>query len=320
MLERAAPDLTDVGSRVSPEFLRKFIANPSSAHTDTTMPNVLASETAERRDKIAESISHFLIAQFPRKYHGEKTAEKEAVPGKEIFHTVGCVACHSPRDDNFKEITHEGVVELGHLSTKYSTASLAEFLYQPSKVRSSGRMPDMKLTPVEAKALANYLIGKGAMVSEPLETKVELVALGQAAFQKYNCASCHKFGGLPAVATVGDLQRADSSRGCLSKTAGKSPRFELNEGQIQVIRATLAKKPEPDSDKAILATTLIAFNCTACHARDDYAGVSEDLNPYFQTGEKGLGDEARVPPPLTIVGAKLQPVALKKMLYDGDSV
>lgn len=72
VLERAAPDLTDVGSRVSPEFLRKFIANPSSAHTDTTMPNVLASEDAERRDKIAESISHFLIAQSPRKYDGEK--------------------------------------------------------------------------------------------------------------------------------------------------------------------------------------------------------------------------------------------------------
>lgn len=320
VLDRAAPDLTDVGSRVSPEFLQKFIANPSSAHAGTTMPNVFASETAERRDKIAESISHFLIAQSLHKFHGEKTAEKEAMQGKEIFHTVGCAACHSPRDDNFKEITHEGVVELSHLPTKYSPASLAIFLYQPAKVRPSGRMPDMKLTPVEAKALASYLVGKGATVSKPLKTEVELVALGKAAFQKFNCTSCHKVGDLPAAAHVGDLQKVDSSRGCLSKTVGKSPRFELNDEQIEAIRATLAKKPEPNSDKTLLATTLIAFHCTACHTRDDYGGVSEDLNPYFQTGEKGLGDEARVPPPLTIVGAKLQPVALKKMLYDADSV
>ena len=31
-LERAAPDLADVGARVAPEYMRKFLASPSAAH------------------------------------------------------------------------------------------------------------------------------------------------------------------------------------------------------------------------------------------------------------------------------------------------
>ncbi len=66
--------------------------------------------------------------------------------------------------------------------------------------------------------------------------------------------------------------------------------------------------------------TLTAFNCIACHVRDDFGGISAERNPHFRTSEINLGDEARLPPPLTVVGAKLKPVALKKMLFDGDSV
>src|SRR4029079_2927310 len=52
-LERAAPDLSDVGARVSPEFLRRFITSPASAHAGTTMPDLLPNEPADQREKIA---------------------------------------------------------------------------------------------------------------------------------------------------------------------------------------------------------------------------------------------------------------------------
>src|SRR4051812_48153965 len=50
LVERTAPDLSDVGSRVAPDFLRRFIAAPSASHVGTTMPDLLASETEDRRD------------------------------------------------------------------------------------------------------------------------------------------------------------------------------------------------------------------------------------------------------------------------------
>jgi mono/diheme cytochrome c family protein len=320
LLERAAPDLSDVGSRVAPEFLRRFIASPSASHSGTTMPDMLMTEPADQRDKIAEAITHFLVAQSPHTLQREAVGERDASLGKVLFHTVGCIACHSPRDESGKEITHEGVVELGHIPAKYSLNSLSEFLFQPTHMRPSGRMPDMKLTPVEAKAIASYLLEKADTTAKSLQPRDELVALGKKYFQQFNCAACHKLGDIPAAATARDLSHSNPTRGCLAATPSNSPRFHLSVEQTKAIQAALAKKAEPISDKTLVAMTLTAFNCIACHVRDDFGGVSPERNPYFQTSEKNLGDDARIPPPLTLVGAKLQTAAMKKVFFDGDSV
>ncbi len=69
-----------------------------------------------------------------------------------------------------------------------------------------------------------------------------------------------------------------------------------------------------------MAKTLTSFRCTSCHVRDDYGGVHEAHSPYFKGSELNLGDDGRIPPPLTLMGAKLQPNWLKKVLFDGESV
>ena len=72
----------------------------------------------------------------------------------------------------------------------------------------------------------------------------------------------------------------------LAKTPGKSPRFNLSDNQIKALQTALGKRAEHTSDKALLATTLTAFNCIACHSRDDFGGVSPDRNLLFQTSAK----------------------------------
>ena len=320
LLERAAPDLSDVGARVAPEYLRRFIASPSAAHAGTTMPDLLTAKSQDERDKIAEALTHFLVAQSSHTFQRDVIGEQDAGVGKGLFHSVGCVACHSPRDESGKETTHEGVVELGHIPIKYSLKSLAGFLFQPTRVRPSGRMPDMKLTPVETQAIAGYLLGKADAKTGPLQPQENLVSLGKKYFQERNCAACHKLGDLSAATPAAALSKLDPTRGCLSNTPGKGPRYNLSEEQAKAIRSALAAKPEPLSDKTLLATTLTAFNCIACHVRDDYGGVSADRNLLFQTSEKNLGDDGRIPPPLTLLGAKLQTAWLKKVLFDAESV
>lgn len=319
-LENAAPDLADVGSRLAPEFLRRMIATPSAAHSGTAMPDLLTAETEEQRNAIADAITHFLVAQSPRPFRRDPIDEKESLAGKALFHTVGCIACHSPRDGNGMEVTSEAVVALAHVPAKFSLASLGEFLFQPARVRPSGRMPDMKLSPVEAKAIASYLLGKADITPAPLPPRDERVALGKKYYQQYNCAACHKLEGFPAAPLAIDLHDANVERGCLAKTPGKNPHFNLSDDQTKAIRAALAKRPEPVADKTLLATTLTAFNCIACHIRDDFGGVPADRNLHFQSDAKNLGDDARIPPPLTLAGAKLQPVWIKKVLFDGESV
>jgi len=317
--ERTAPELANVGGRVAPEYLKRFLASPEAAHPGTTMPDLLASETPARRDQIAEALTHFLVAQSSSKFRADEIESKESTNGKELFHSVGCVACHAPRDDADQETTNEGVVSLGHLSSKYHRKSLGDFLYQPLRVRSSGRMPDMKLTLDESSAIANYLLKEANASSEPLETQDKLVAEGKKYFQELNCAACHKLGDHSAAETR-SLSTVDTTRGCLSETPSNSPQFHLDEAQADAIREALSSKTQDDSDKTRIAMTLTALNCIACHSREDYGGVSEERNSHFQTSEKNIGDDGRIPPPLTLVGAKLQPAWMRKVLFDGESV
>lgn len=329
LLERSAPDLSDVGSRIAPEYLRRFLASPSSMHLGTTMPDLLALESESMRDEITEALTHFLVAQSTKQFDSSGFENPDVNVGKELFHSVGCVACHNPReamnredtvDEDEKEIVKVVGVDLGHLTTKYSHKSLSDFLFQPLRVRSSGRMPDMKLTPVESQAIAGYLLSEQHLKSQSLQPQEQLITLGRKYFQEMNCAACHKLGDIPAAAPLGSLRTADLTRGCLSETLDKSPQFALDDTQVQAIVAALQKEKQVDSDKVKIAKTLTAFNCIACHIRDDFGGVPEDRNPFFKTGEKALGDDGRIPPPLTLVGAKLQPVWLKKVLFDGESV
>lgn len=340
VVEKSAPDLTAAGSRISPEYLRKFLADPASAHPGTTMPDVLAARSKAEREQIAEALTHFLVAQSKSPFVVNRPATDDRELGKSLFHSVGCVACHGPKEvladalplkpneeeeDEDPQIKARKAIKpiavpLGHVAGKYSVKSLSEFLFQPLRVRASGRMPDLKLTPAESLAIASYLVAEQPKEEQAFVANDGLVTKGQEYFRQLNCAACHSLPGLTAVPLVTSLKNADLSRGCLSKTDDRSPRFHLDETQIKAISASLREKPQPDTEQVAVAKTLTAFRCIACHVRDDYGGVPETYSPYFQGTEQKLGDDGRIPPPLTLMGAKLQPAWFKKVLFDGESV
>ena len=305
------------------------------------MPDVLASKPADERQQIAEALTHFLVAQPTQKFQEETPSKENAQQGQILYHSVGCVACHGPReairetplvnrseseaeDEEKKQDEKIAVkpiaISLGHVAAKYSLKSLSEFLFQPLRVRPSGRMPDMKLTPSESLAVASYLIGDQSKQTAAFQPQEPLVLLGKTYFRELNCAACHSLNNIPAAPLIDSLKYANFSRGCLSQTSGKNPRFQLHHDQVQAIKASLTAEPEEETEKVLLAKTLTAFNCIACHIRDDFGGVPEQYNPYFATTEQKLGDDGRIPPPLTMVGAKLQSAWMKKVLFDGETV
>lgn len=318
--ERAAPDLADVGARASPEYLKRFLAAPAKAHPGTAMPDVLATEPADRRADVAEALTHYLVSRSKLRFERAPVRAADAAAGKALFHSVGCVACHPARGEDGKELARDGAVVLEHVPVKFGRAGLGAFLLQPTAVRPSGRMPDMKLSRAEADALASYLIGQSEPKAAAFEPQDKLVTQGKEHFLRLNCAACHALDDTAAAKPVVPLAGADPARGCLSAAPGKGVRYDLSDAQAKAIRAALAKDAAAPAAKDRLAATLAAFNCSACHARGDSGGVSEDVNEFFRSDEKELGDEGRIPPPLTHVGAKFQRVALKKVLFDGDGV
>lgn len=233
--EKTAPDLVETGSRISPKYLRRFLASPSSAHPGTTMPDVLASRPEAERDKIAEALTHFLVAQSKTPFAADRPEQIDGQQGKTLYRSVGCVACHGPKEtlagappmkrndendeDEDKQANEKSAIKpisvpLGHVAAKYSAKSLSEFLFQPLNVRRSGRMPDMKLTPAESLAIAGYLVGVQPQKGRALIPQEPLVAKGKKYFQELNCAACHSLPGIAAAPLIGSLRNADLSRGC----------------------------------------------------------------------------------------------------------
>lgn len=359
--EKMAPGLAEVGSRISPDYLRRYLASPTSVHPETTMPDVLASKSEEERKEIAEALTHFLVSQSEKVFEfGDPPRPAEREQGKVLFHSIGCVACHGPRETLADPLPMDGpdaeedrdneydeyddyddppakarrdfkpiAISLEHVAAKYSQQSLSEFLFQPLHVRALGRMPDMKLTPDESRAIAGYLMSVAAGEPElPVTREVEsivlqapLVALGKKYAQEFNCAACHSLPEIEAAPLRGSLENADLSGGCLSKTDERSPRFQLEDAQVQAIVAALAEESnEADTEEVLVAKTLTAFRCTACHVRDQYGGIPEVYDAYFTGSDERLADDGRIPPPLTLVGAKLRPEWMRKVLFDGESV
>lgn len=171
---KPAPLLTEVGSRVSPEYLKKFIADPHATKPGSTMPHLLHGLSDSERTEAAESLTHYLVSlSEPLKPTPSPAGKSVEEAGKFLYHTVGCVACHGAVDSTppmkipggeeegepAKFSPHSGLTApLGDLAAKTTVEQLAAFLLDPLKVRPGGRMPSLNLTNNEATSIATYLL------------------------------------------------------------------------------------------------------------------------------------------------------------------
>jgi mono/diheme cytochrome c family protein len=152
---KQAPVLTAVGSRVKPDYLKKFIADPHAAKPGTTMPNLFENVSADQRDEQATALTHFLasLSDSPKQ---ELPSVGSGAAGEKLFQTVGCTVCHGSRAEGAKKLSTDK--PLGDLTKKYTLPALSSFLRDPLHVRPSGRMPSMNLNGMEAKQVAAYLL------------------------------------------------------------------------------------------------------------------------------------------------------------------
>jgi len=152
--KKPAPVLDTVGSRVRPEYLLKFLADPQATKPGTTMPNVLAGVPESERAAKVEALVHFLASTG----NIIDTAPlRQAVGrGDVLYHSVGCVGCHDPRKGEDSPALATSI-PLGTPSRKYTLAGLTQFLENPLAVRPGGRMPHL-LAGTDARDVASFLL------------------------------------------------------------------------------------------------------------------------------------------------------------------
>lgn len=169
----AGPDLSEVAGRVRHEYLVDLIASPHQAKPGTIMPDLWAGKTDAQRRQSANAIAQFLVSDRPSPL--ESVSDQSASDrGQNLYHQIGCVACHSPfRRPDGQPIDQAdavpGSVPLGDLSAKYTLESLTKFLADPLAVRAHGRMPKLAADASEARDLATYLL-KDLVVVKSKET------------------------------------------------------------------------------------------------------------------------------------------------------
>lgn len=370
---KGGPSLVGAANRLRPSWLTEYLADPQEKKSGTTMPHLMEHMGQPERKAAIEALAAFLGTQ---QQPFETVRGTGAVPvihefwnrgdpkqGRELYHTVGCVACHQPDegyetsetaptaiDQMIEQLDAEELKELGlaraarrvgsvphgDLVGKYTRQSLTMFLLQPDKIRKGSRMPSLRLSPTEAADITAHLLSDQQVLSDQqagLSTtnrteNADLIAKGRALFVEVGCANCHQAGGIKAVKRgkpLVDLD-ADSTESCLSNPTADMPVYDLDSTQVAAIHATLksVRLDGQPSASQMVHRRMLQLNCYACHQRDTVlakgdtaetlGGVGRYRKAYFEmVAQVDLGDEGRLPPPLTGVGQKLQAKALKSV-------
>lgn len=363
---KGAPDLSGVGLRLQPEWIRRYLSDPATLDPGTTMPDVMRHLSTDEKADAVEALTAFLSTQrmpFTVLKAGgalpvvhEFYNRGDASSGKRLYHTIGCVACHRPDDDydapdtvpsavdalieqldpeELEEMGLAGVarpvesIPHGDLPSKFTRQSLAMFLIDPARTRPSGRMPNLRLSPAEAADITAYLMGEALVLSsEQLElaTDSSLIERGKRWFERLRCAQCHNATDVEADFASIPLDEIDltAEASCLQNPRDDMPRYELEDTHRNAMRNCLTAVDREVIDEASLVQSrLLQLNCFGCHSRavDEegpaLGGIGRFRKPYFETVDHvDLGDEGRLPPPLTGVGRKLQSSALRSVFAE----
>ncbi|MFT5523501.1 MAG: cytochrome c2, partial [Pirellulaceae bacterium] len=306
-----APVLSDVGSRVTDEWLYAWLKNPKHYRESTGMP-VLLTEEQDIRDATA-----FLASlQSNTTTESTKNAERVAA-GKEIFEQVGCNKCHTKAKHSLKSI-----------GSKYrSSRELAGFIGDPLHVDPSGRMPQLfepETQSNDIELVSEYLFHSMRGESNFAKFPGGETNRGQQLIQSTGCIACHavKLDGkdltssLQAPLLATDNVQIEADKGCLAAAPpSRSPKFQFTEEARSSLRAFLQSvSKQPVVAKSPVETfhrRVQQFNCTACHALNDQNnGQGQEVT------DTGKIRKIEQPPTLTAAGDKLQVEWIRKVLLE----
>jgi cbb3-type cytochrome oxidase cytochrome c subunit len=175
-----APRIVGIGARLTPAALERALA-PSAR-----MPDCLATLGGARARAAARAeLVHFLASLGGPLEPAAETVDALTIErGRELYHSVGCVACHEPFEHpetlstplwEFPEAFEprprtarersgpRDPRDLAGIGARSTRAALARYLVDPLALQPAGRMPALALGAGEAADIAAYLFYEDAV-------------------------------------------------------------------------------------------------------------------------------------------------------------
>ncbi len=278
---KRGPNLDGVGVRLQPEWVRRFLDDPSAVKNGTTMPDMLGVLADDKKRAAIDALVAFLTAQDRPLPELESTGRDpiayefwrkgDVGRGQKLYHEVGCVGCHEPDgdyeavakqpstiDNLLSQLDPDELAELGlsdaarpvpsiphgDLAAKYTRKSLTHFLLDPQSIRPGGRMPGMKLDPGEAADIAAWLLREQPRdVRQTKQPANDLAAVGRQLFEELRCSSCHTAKGIASPKPSRSLAElnVDAAFNCIGQSRPGLPHFHLDDAQTRAIQRALAE-------------------------------------------------------------------------------
>lgn len=296
-----APSFEELGKRLRPQWMARWIQDPAGLRPTATMPAVLVDGKTGGNaalDQRAADIASYL-SQMGKPAAKNPLVEEEVQQGTRLFAQLGCLACHTPPDRTDFTDDEKKRIPLRDISAKWQPAALREFLLKPDAHYQWIRMPDFGLKEKEAGLLASYLLSqeiRGIFVEEARKTDPER---GKQLLQSTGCLNCHllKSPGLPSTLQAPAWENLQSDRlkaGCLDMAPNhRGPQWNLTRDQIKKIQAFAADRRKAlDRDNATEFATrqMKILRCGSCHRRD------QQEDDWSQLRDEEMGLVAALPP------------------------
>jgi cytochrome c1 len=214
-LPKAGPSLRRISAKLDRSWMVRWIQNPHAIRPRTRMPNFQFDEDQ------AISIAAYLLNAS----QGESAEWLEQHPlplleanegdvsrGKELVESLGCRGCHvfAPGEDAPGVLgeNKDLAPNLAEIAAKVGPQWTYHWIRNPRGYSPVARMPNLRLTDDEARAITAYLMTLGkpgapiAGLDEHLAAS-ERVAAGEKIVRKYGCFGCHDIPGMENESRIG---------------------------------------------------------------------------------------------------------------------
>ena len=340
------PELTRVGSKVNPDWLRRWLNDPAGYEPGTRMPHYRLD--AQQIGLLSSFLLNKKDNDFLANVHLPAANADSVAHGKKLVTESGCAACHqingvAPPQNFAPDLTHVGSRALAQVvfapGMKHNLPDyVAAKIRDPRSFGPALKMPKFTLTDQQVDALATALLAqtdRAAGLPEELITPSERTSNyhpgGDAGrlMEDLRCLSCHAINGnggnmAPDLSWEGSaVQRAwledflknpNTLRPALIR---RMPKFNLTAGEIKTLSDyILAAYQSPGLD----AQTLDPHTLNA-----DAAGRGKQLF-YSKYGCQSChiadykNDKGYVGPALVSVGNRLTPAWMYKWLKDPNAL
>ncbi len=262
-----APDLRGAAEYLRPAWLQEHLSSSRrtsalAAGESTADPAASLAERKMPYFALTDDDVHALVAFLSngRDLPEATVTEAEAAAGRQLFLSIGCLACHAY--ERFGSPGLFGGGDLSQIARKRPPGFFAQWLQHPEKLNPRHRMPVFDLTAQERGKLAQFLSSltgserqlesAGASRTRD-EDRASLAERGQALFRELRCVQCHEHPAVAAAQTrpaslVRPLSAASAwDRSCLGRPRGGQPGFDVTDEQQQAVRTYYAERRVPDA-------------------------------------------------------------------------